>query len=190
MAKSKTVAQHLDGTVTPDATPTVNVSAYRATASDWERANATAGWHVRVNTPSGPVDGLIRSVGQDNRTFSLDTASGILTASKPDIAVVLVRPITDWEGGMLAKVAVNATLAAFYTLPTYDVLSICHVIREHWFRINGGAKTTRVLKAMEAVAKGQAIPDGKTGGKAAGVSYSPLGGLAPAVAPAPVADAS
>jgi hypothetical protein len=188
MAKSKTVAQHLDGTVTPDATPTVNVSAYRAVASDWERANATAGWHVRVNTPSGPVDGLVRSVAQDNRTLSLDTATGTLTAFKPDIAVVLVRPITEWEGTMLSKVAVNATLAAFYVLPTYDVLSICHVIREHWFRLSGGAKTARVLKAMEAVAKGQSLPTAT--GKAPGVSYNALGGLTPAVAPAPVADPS
>lgn len=181
-------AQHLDSTVTPDATPTVNVSAYRAVASDWERANATAGWHVRVATPGGPVDGLVRSVGQDNRTLSLDTATGTLTVSKPDITVVLVRPITEWEGTMLSKVAVNATLASFYTLPTYDVLSICHVIREHWFRLSGGAKTARVLKAMEAVAKGQAVPNAT--GKAPGVSYNALGGLTPAVAPAPVADPS
>jgi hypothetical protein len=154
MAKSiRKPAQYLSADVTPDATPTVAVSAYRAPASEWERANVVPGWHVLVNTPSGPVAGMVRMVGQDNRTLSLDTASGPLQAFKHDVATVLVRPLTEWESGVLASVATDPDRARHFSMPSYDPLSVAHVVREHWFRLSGGAKTARVLKAMTTTAK-------------------------------------
>lgn len=154
MAKRTTTpANTVPAEMVPDAPHALTAPAPRKLASEWERTNATVGWHVTFN------DGMVacvQSVATDNATLTVKGQDGsITTRPKHDIMQVNVRPLTEWESSVVAMVHACEPLRGGLLLTTGDPLTVAHEFGRRWLALAGGSKHRRILAALIAEEKGR-----------------------------------